>query len=83
MTIVLNYVINVIVLIQQCQEILRKIPDPLSGDALVTRSQYCSPASKKTRFEYSLYHDHSRSNTCIGPEVVITRSQNQGHPSQL
>ena len=31
MTIVLNYVINVIVLIQQCQEILRKIPDPLSG----------------------------------------------------
>ena len=31
MTIVLNYVRNVIVLIQQCQEILRKIPDPLLG----------------------------------------------------
>ena len=31
MTIVLNYVMYVIVLIQQCQEILRKIPDPLSG----------------------------------------------------
>ena len=33
MTIVLNYVINVIVLIQQCQEILRKIPDLFQAGA--------------------------------------------------